>query len=90
MSRVCSCCEAGRLLERRLAGAVPWAQLQGGCQAAHDSRVCEGASRATWALSVTVGRCLHRELGTKTGELKTERKCLAVDVSVYTWACKIK
>lgn len=60
LSGVCSCCEAGRLLKRRLAGTVPWAQLQGGCQAARDSSVSEGARHATWALSVTVRCCLHR------------------------------
>lgn len=60
VSGVCSCCEAGRLLERRLVGTVPWAQLRGGCQAAQDSGASERARRATWALSVTVGRCLHK------------------------------
>lgn len=31
--------------------------LQGGCQMAHNSSVSKGARNATWALSVTVGRC---------------------------------
>lgn len=34
---VCSCCEADRLLKRHLAGTVPRAQLQDGCQGTPES-----------------------------------------------------
>lgn len=59
---VCSRCAglSSRPLQRGLAGTVLGVQLQCGCQAACDSSVSERARNATWALSITAGRCAHK------------------------------